>query len=923
MSLPSGAPHKLNFDNHRGGDKDSEGLIESAAAVKNKKKKEKDRAKKAASTAVEEKQEEMNKEKTIASDKKVPKHVLAIREKLAKIKEAEERMKREEEEKLKKEEEERCRLKELERIAEEEKRLKKERKKEKLLKRKMEGLPLTRKQKEEARRMESMRNQIFANAAGMPPPSEASAKRPIYHTRRLPSSSRVKSETLVEDDKTGEFKEQETSSEVYPILAETVEQVVVLDAGKAHEVDIGENNPCCDEEGSDDDEWDSKSLDEADLLLPSTFAGEEVDSLPETLVQKDVYGAKDPLMATKPGDVVNQCKTQENIHRQESPEEPETSHSQVEKNLRSPICCIMGHVDSGKTKLLDCVRGTNVQEGEAGGITQQIGATYFPADNIRDRTRELKSDAKLNVPGLLVIDTPGHESFANLRSRGSSLCDIAILVVDIMEGLKAQTIESLNLLKMRNTKFIVALNKVDRLYRWKRCQNAPIAKAMNKQSKDVKDEFNWRLSQVITQFKEQGINTELYHRNRDMQETFSIVPTSAISGEGIPDLLLLLVQWSQKTMVEKLTYRNTVQCTVLEVKVVEGHGTTIDVVLVNGVLHEGDQIVVCSIQGPIVTCIRALLTPHPMKELRVKGTYLHHKEVKAAQGIKITAQGLEHTIAGTELYVVGPNDDLQYIKDAAMEDTRSVMNKIQTTEKGVYVQASTLGSLEALLECLNTSVVKIPVSGIGLGPVYKKDVIKASAMLEKKKEYAAILAFDVRVTSEARELAGELGVTIFCADIIYHLFDQFKAYINDFKERKKKETVEDVVFPCVLKIMPNCVFHKKDPIVLGVAVLEGIAKIGTPLCIRQKDFSDVGRIASIQISGNPVDHASQGQEVSIKIVGDNHGQCKEFGRDFGLEDKLVSHITRKSIDVLESLYEEDMSAELWNLVEKLKRYFKI
>ncbi|KAK2656414.1 hypothetical protein Ddye_009466 [Dipteronia dyeriana] len=208
----------------------------------------------------------------------------------------------------------------------------------------------------------------------------------------------------------------------------------------------------------------------------------------------------------------------------------------------------------------------------------------------------------------MVIDIPGHESFTNLRSRCSGLCDIAILVVDIMDNLKPQTIESLKLLKMRNTEFIIALNK------------------------------------IVTQFMEQGLNTELYYKNREMGETFNMVPTSAISGEGIPDLLLLLVQWTQKTMVEKLIFSDKVQCMVLEVKLIEGHGTTTDVVLVNGVIHEGDH---CGLQGPIVTTIRALLTPHPMKELQVKGTYLHHKEIKAAQGIKITAQGLEHAIAET------------------------------------------------------------------------------------------------------------------------------------------------------------------------------------------------------------------------------------------------------------------------------------
>ncbi|XP_011629155.1 eukaryotic translation initiation factor 5B [Amborella trichopoda] len=287
-------------------------------------------------------------------------------------------------------------------------------------------------------------------------------------------------------------------------------------------------------------------------------------------------------------------------------------------DLRSPICCILGHVDTGKTKLLDCIRRTNVQVGEAGGITQQIGATYFPMENIRERTKELKSDANLRVPGLLVIDTPGHESFTNLRSRGSGLCDIAILVIDIMHGLEPQTIESINLLKMRHTPFIVALNKVDRLYGWKNCPDAPIRNALKQQSREVNNEFETRLSQIITQLKEQGLNSELYYRNKEIRKYVSIVPTSAITGEGIPDLLMLLVQLTQKMMEEKLMYISEVQCTVLEVKVIEGLGTTIDVVLVNGVLHEGDQIVVCGMQGPIVTNIRALLTPHPMKELRVK-----------------------------------------------------------------------------------------------------------------------------------------------------------------------------------------------------------------------------------------------------------------------------------------------------------------
>ncbi|KAK7270437.1 hypothetical protein RIF29_23567 [Crotalaria pallida] len=931
---------------------EKEGEEETAAAKKKKKKKEKEKERKATAAAVaagvlsrnetnEVQAETSEPKKNKAGDKKVPKHVREMQEALARRQEAEERKKREEEERLRKEEEERLRLEELERQAEEARRRKKEREKEKLLKKKQEGKLLTGKQKEEARRLEAMRKQ-FLNSTGSSslPAGEPAGptKRPIYKTKKSKPTHHNQNgaAAAVETAESVEAKDnQETTTDVGSEEAEMVEEVESLQAEDKVELPEPVEDDAA-EEDDEEDEWDAKSWDDVNLNVKGAFADEEADSEPEPIVKKELKNAgAGKKTVSKPVAEETEDRKQSNIvavdknrkHDPDSRREPPKSAVPTkvgEENLRSPICCIMGHVDTGKTKLLDCIRGTNVQEGEAGGITQQIGATFFPAENIRERTKELKADAKLKVPGLLVIDTPGHESFNNLRSRGSGLCDIAILVVDIMHGLEPQTIESLNMLKMRNTEFIVALNKVDRLYGWKTCRNAPIVKAMKQQSKDVQNEFNMRLTQIITQFKEQGLNTELYYKNKEMGETFSIVPTSAISGEGIPDMLLLLVQWTQKTMVKKLTYSDEVQCTVLEVKVVEGHGTTIDVVLVNGVLHEGDRIVVCGMNGAIDTTIRALLTPHPMKELRVKGTYLHHKEIKAAMGIKITAQGLENAIAGTALYVVKPGDPVEKYIKAADEDMNSVMSRIDKTGEGVCVQASTLGSLEALLEFLKTPAVNIPVSGISIGPVHKKDVMKASVMLEKKREYAAILAFDVKVTPEARELADELGVKVFIADIIYHLFDQFKAYIENIKEEKRRESADEAVFPCVLKILPNCIFNKKDPIVLGVDILEGIAKIGTPICVPSREFIDIGRIASIENNHKPVDFAKKGQKVAIKIVGSNsEEQQKMYGRHFEIDDELVSHISRTSIDVLKANYRDDLSKEEWMLVVKLKAVFKI
>lgn len=513
-------------------------------------------------------------------------------------------------------------------------------------------------------------------------------------------------------------------------------------------------------------------------------------------------------------------------------------------NLRSPICCILGHVDTGKTKILDKIRQTNVQGGEAGGITQQIGATYFPADALQAKTAVVNQDGsfQLKVPGLLVIDTPGHESFSNLRSRGSSLCNIAILVVDIMHGLEPQTLESMRLLRDRKTPFIVALNKIDRLFEWKKIDNNGFQDSLAKQAKYVRDEFETRLERTKLAFAQEGFNSEVYYKNKSMARNVSLIPTSAHTGEGIPDMLKLLVTLTQERMTSSLMYLSEVECTVLEVKIIEGLGTTIDVVLSNGVLREGDRIVLCGLNGAIATNIRALLTPAPLKELRLKSAYVHNKEVKASLGVKIAANDLEGAIAGSRLLVVGPGDDEEDLEDEVMSDLEQLLSKVSKDQRGVSVQASTLGSLEALLEFLRQ--MKIPVANISIGPVYKRDVMIAGSMLEKAKQYAVMLCFDVKVDKEAQAYADEVGVKIFTADIIYHLFDNFTKHMADLLAQKKEESKLQAVFPCVLN--PVAVFNKKDPIVVGVDVVEGVLKLLTPIAaVKTNPITNVKEIISL------------------------------------------------------------------------------
>ncbi|KAJ1667812.1 eukaryotic translation initiation factor 5B [Coemansia sp. RSA 1813] len=591
------------------------------------------------------------------------------------------------------------------------------------------------------------------------------------------------------------------------------------------------------------------------------------------------------------------------------------------------------HTVSHNTKLLDKIRQTNVQGREAGGITQQIGATYFPAEAIQTKTAAISKSGKLDirVPGLLIIDTPGHESFSNLRSRGSSLCNIAILVVDIMHGLEPQTLESLRLLRDRKAPFIVALNKIDRIYGWKAIANAPFGQSLKMQGKAAQNEFKLRANEAMTAFAEQGLNAKLYYENKDFAKYVSLVPTSAITGEGIPDLLALLVSLTQTRMSKQLMYISELECTVLEVKVIEGLGTTIDVILSNGVLNESDRIVVCGMNGPIVTNVRALLTPQPMRELRVKSAYMHHKTIKAAMGVKIAAPDLENAIAGSRLLVVGPDDDEEELMEDIMSDLQSINDSVDKSGKGVYVQASTLGSLEALLEFLKSS--KIPVAGVGLGPIHKKHVTQASIMLEKAKEFAVMLCFDVKIDKDAQEMADEAGLKVFTADIIYHLFDKFTAHTQMITEQKRKDQAPQAVFPCVLKMIKGAIINKREPLILGVDVVEGQLRTGTPLCVvkanpetKVREIVSLGKVASMEINHKHMDTVRRGESgagVAIRIECAAYESAKTYGRHFDDNDEIYSLISRNSIDVLKESFRKDLSKDEWALVIKLKKLLNI
>uniref|UniRef100_A0A6Q2YK56 Eukaryotic translation initiation factor 5B n=1 Tax=Esox lucius TaxID=8010 RepID=A0A6Q2YK56_ESOLU len=826
------------------------------------------------------------KEKEKEEKKKGPSKatVKAMQEALARMKEEEERAKKEEEENLRRMEELEAQRLEQERLEQERKEKKKQKEKERKERLKKEGKLLTKSQKEARARAEATLELLKAQGIEVPSKDESMPKRkPVYGDKRKKK----------------------------PQHAQTPEgnhlhQPLHIPSQSAGRLFIA-LSPC--------------------QRPPSEEEEEKDESQAHTQQASKRRGGKDSSESSSDSDSDDDRTKEERIY-DKAKRRIEKRRAENMKNinleqLRSPVVCVLGHVDTGKTKILDKLRHTHVQDGEAGGITQQIGATNVPLEAIIEQTKMVKNfnSESIKIPGMLIIDTPGHESFSNLRNRGSSLCDIAILVVDIMHGLEPQTLESINLLKEKKCPFIVALNKIDRLYDWKKSPDTDVVATLKKQKKNTKDEFDERAKAVIVEFAQQGLNAALFHENKDPRTFVSLVPTSAHSGDGMGNLIALLVELTQTMLARRLAHCDELRAQVMEVKALPGMGTTIDVILINGVLREGMTIIVPGVEGPIVTQIRGLLLPPPMKELRVKNPYEKHKEVTTAQGVKILGKDLEKTLAGLPLLVAHKEDEVPVLRDELIRELKQTLNSIKLEEKGVYVQASTLGSLEALLEFLRVS--KVPYAGINIGPVHKKDVMKASTMLEHDPQYATILAFDVKVERDSQEMADSLGVRVFSAEIIYHLFDAFTKYREDYKKAKQEEFKHVAVFPAKLKILPQFIFNSRDPIVMGVSVEAGVLRQGTPLCVPTKGFVDIGIVTSIEINHKMVDSAKKGQEICVKIEPIPGESPKMFGRHFEATDILVSKITRASIDALKNWFRDEMGKSDWQLIMELKKTFEI
>ncbi|KAK0158479.1 hypothetical protein PV328_009476 [Microctonus aethiopoides] len=667
------------------------------------------------------------------------KMLAAMQEALKKAKEDEERAKQEEEERIRQEElREKARLEQLqlEQERKEKKKLKEKQRKERL---KAEGKLLTTKQKQDRARAQAMLEALKAQGMEIPDVGEKKQRqRPSLGTRLRPN--KIKQQTSQED------KEDQVQVEIVDQQSQSQEKVEESER-KTSIVEVA-IVPEVTEEVKDS--WDADSTEDEHENEKSNEIIKEKGTINRNKMELTKKG-KDKVEVKKKVQVVessgsdsdsgsgdgSESESDEGSDDEDDENSVEDKLTDAEKkrerarlriqnrrieaekkktldDLRAAVVCVLGHVDTGKTKILDKLRRTNVQDGEAGGITQQIGATNVPIDAIRESTKHVKgfADKVFKIPGLLIIDTPGHESFSNLRNRGSSLCDIAVLVVDIMHGLEPQTLESIGLLKAKKCPFVVALNKIDRLYDWQTMNRKDVQDIIKAQAPNTQREFEKRSKDVILEFAEQGLNAALFYENPDPRSYVSLVPTSAITGEGMGNLLALIVDACQGPLAKRLMFSEELQATVLEVKALPGLGTTIDCILVNGTLREGETMIVAGTDGPIVTQIRSLLMPQPLKELRVKNAYIEYREIKAAQGVKIAAKDLDKAIAGLNLQIAQKPDEVDLLREEIAKELSKALGNIKLAERGVFVQASTLGALEALLDFLRSS--KIPFIDLGV-----------------------------------------------------------------------------------------------------------------------------------------------------------------------------------------------------------------
>jgi translation initiation factor 5B len=572
--------------------------------------------------------------------------------------------------------------------------------------------------------------------------------------------------------------------------------------------------------------------------------------------------------------------------------------------IRQPIITVLGHVDHGKTSLLDAIRSSRVAAKEAGKITQHIGATELPLETIKETAGELltKFGFELKIPGLLVVDTPGHEAFTNLRKRGGSIADLAILVVDVMQGLQPQTIEAIEILKVNKVPFIIAMNKIDMLNFYSSKEGSFLAN-LAQQNENTKRLLDEKLYVLVGKMHEQGFQSERFDRC-EFGKQVPIVPCSAHTREGLPEIITLLSGLSQKYLEKELEIsgEEIAKGAVLEAKEEKGLGKTIDVILYQGKLNVNDEIGVMGKNGIIKTKVRALLQPKPLKEMRdPKEKFSSVKEVFAACGVKIAAPDLDEVLVGSTMIQIQDAENLRELKEEMKESS------FVSDDTGIIVKADAIGSLEAIVNLFKKEGIKVRKAEIG--NVNRKDVMEASSLIEEDPYLGVLIAFNVNVDKDAEKEAALREIRIFNDKVIYKLVEGYQDWLEKNKKMEKEKDMACLVLPVKFEILKGKVFRNNKPAIVGVKIEEGRLKEGWKVMNEKGNI--IGEITGMQSQGENVKEAGKGDELAISIDKGNVGKNLFEG------DKLYSCIPAKQYTDLNK-YMNEFKPKERELLEEIK-----
>ena len=579
--------------------------------------------------------------------------------------------------------------------------------------------------------------------------------------------------------------------------------------------------------------------------------------------------------------------------------------------LRQPILVVLGHVDSGKTSLLDTIRGTGVQSREAGGITQHIGASIFPIDTIKTLTGHLyeklaKSESP--IPGLLVIDTPGHEVFANLRSRGGSAADIAILVADVNKGFEPQTYESMEILKKRRVPFVVALNKIDMIPGWRHSKSQFVTDQVKAQDHSTTSMLDEKIYNIVGSLSRLGYNSEGFWRVKDFTKEVAIVPVSAAKNIGVPELLAVVVGLSQQFMSKRLERKEGPgRGIVLEVKEEIGLGPSANLVLIEGVLKVGDIILVAKRDKAVTTKVKALLLPKPLDEMRdPRDKFKPVSEVMSAAGIKVTSPDLEGVLAGSPLYVLDDKDQEPGLRSIVEDEIRNAI-VTDTNTNGIILRCDTIGSLEAIRDMLKKA--NVPIQKADIGHITRRDILAAAAVKEKNRYLGVVLGFNTKTLEEAKREAQERTIPIFSENIIYNLVRSYTEWVEYQKEHEDSILFNEIPPICKFQFMKGFVFRRNYPAVFGAEVQ--IGKLRQKVNVLNEEGKKIGTIHQIQENGKPIEEAGKGEQVAVSIkeisIGRQVNEGDIFYTDLGskeaklLLERFYYRLAQEEKDILDRI----------------------